>query len=51
MGIGMFVELGIAIGAGIPVRVVTSEESQTMFFHHPLVKRITDINDIIKEFS
>lgn len=51
MGVGMFVELGIAIGAGIPVRVVTSQESPTMFFHHPLVKRVGGINDIIKEFS
>jgi nucleoside 2-deoxyribosyltransferase len=52
MGIGMFVELGIAIGAGIPVRVVTtSKDSRTMFFHHPLVKQVTDINEIVREFS
>jgi nucleoside 2-deoxyribosyltransferase len=50
-GAGMFVELGIAIGAGIPVRVITGKESPTMFFYHPLVKRVTDVNDIIKEFS
>jgi hypothetical protein len=47
----MYVELGIAIGAGIPIRVVTKTESRSMFFHHPLVKRVGSINDVIKEFS
>ena len=28
-GVGMYVELGIAIGAGIPIRVVTDVESRT----------------------
>jgi nucleoside 2-deoxyribosyltransferase len=50
-GIGMYVELGIAIGLGIPIRVVTKVESQTMFFHHPLVKKVSDIDEVIKEFS
>jgi len=50
-GVGLFVEMGIAIGAGIPVRVVTNDEdSRTMFFHHPLIKRVTDINQILSEF-
>jgi hypothetical protein len=49
-GVGLFVEMGIAIGAGIPVRVITNKESRTMFFHHPLIKRVTDINQIINEF-
>ena len=50
-GIGMYVELGIALGAGIPVRVIADQESRTMFFHHPLVKRVKDIEEIVKEFS
>ena len=50
-GVGMFVELGIAIGLGIPIRVITDQESRTMFFHHPLVKQINDINEVLREFS
>jgi hypothetical protein len=50
-GVGLFVELGIAIGAGIPVRVISGEESRTMFFHHPLVKRVKHIDDVLKEFG
>ncbi len=49
-GVGMFVELGIAIGYGIPVRVVTDVESRTMFFHHPLVKKVEILEQILKEF-
>lgn len=50
-GIGMFVELGIAIGVGIPIRVVTDMESRTMFFHHPLVKKVNSFEEILKEFN
>lgn len=50
-GVGMYIELGIAIGLGIPVRVVTSEESQSLFFHHPLVKKVSTIEEVIAEFS
>ena len=50
-GVGMYVELGIAIGSGIPVRVVTDVESHTMFFHHPLVKKVDSVEQILKEFS
>jgi len=50
-GVGMYVELGIAIGAGIPVRVITKVESRTMFFHHPLVRKINSIDEVIEEFS
>ena len=50
-GVGMYVELGIAIGSGIPVRVVTDVESRTMFFHHPLVKKVDSLEEILKEFS
>ena len=48
----MFVELGIAIGSGIPVRVVTDRFGcRTMFFHHPLVKRVSGVREIIEEFG
>jgi len=50
-GVGMYVELGIAIGSGVPVRVVTNVESRTMFFHHPLVKRVSSLEEILDEFS
>ena len=50
-GVGMYVELGIAIGSGVPVRVVTNVESRTMFFHHPLVKKVDSLEQILKEFS
>ncbi len=50
-GVGMYVELGIAIGSGIPVRVVTDVESRTMFFHHPLVKKVDSLEQILEEFS
>lgn len=50
-GIGMYVEFGIALGSGIPVRVITKYESKSMFFHHPLVKRISSIEELIEEFS
>ena len=50
-GVGMYVELGIAIGAGIPVRIVTSTESRSVFFHHPLVKLVDSLEDVLEEFS
>lgn len=50
-GIGMYVELGIALGFGIPVRVIVLGPSRTIFFHHPLVKRISYIEDLVEEFS
>ncbi len=49
-GVGMYVELGIAIGSGIPIRVITDTESRTMFFHHPLVKKIDSLEHILTEF-
>ena len=50
-GVGMFVELGIAIGVGIPVRIINNKESRSMFFHHPLVKQVKDMDEILDEFS
>jgi nucleoside 2-deoxyribosyltransferase len=50
-GVGMYIELGIAIGLEIPIRVIPDIESYTIFFHHPLVKRVKNIEEVIKEFS
>ena len=50
-GVGMYVELGIALGVGIPVPLVTNEESRSVFFHHPLVRKVGSIEEVIKEFS
>ena len=50
-GVGMFVELGIAIGVGIPVRIINNKESRSMFFHHPLVRQVKDMEEIFTEFS
>ena len=50
-GVGMYVELGMAIGLNIPIRIVTKEESRSMFFHHPLVKKVKGLAEIIEEFS
>jgi len=52
-GIGMYIELGVAISSEIPIRVVVNPwlKSCTMFFHHPLVKRVTGVQEIIEEFS
>jgi len=49
-GVGMYVELGIAIGSGVPVRVITDAQSRTIFFHHPLVKKVDNLEQILKEF-
>ena len=50
-GIGMFVELGIALAMGIPVRIIAEEEDQSMFFYHPLVKKVKNIEQVISEFD
>jgi hypothetical protein len=50
-GVGMFVEMGIAIGLGIPVRVISDQQSRSMFFHHPLVKRVANVEEVIREFT
>ena len=49
-GVGMYAELGMAIASGVPVRIVTDVESRTMFCHHPLVKKVSDVEQILKEF-
>lgn len=50
-GVGMYVEFGIAIGSEVPVRVITKYGSKTMFFYHPLVKKVNSVEEVIEEFS
>ncbi len=50
-GVGLYVELGIAIAANMPIRVITGTESNTIFFHHPLVKKVASLEEVIEEFS
>ena len=52
-GVGMFVEFGMAIACGIPIRVIVNPwlRSCTMFFYHPLVKRVSGVQEIIEEFN
>jgi hypothetical protein len=49
-GIGLFVEIGIALGAEIPIRVIKPEAMFSMFFFHPLVKVVQDLNEVLAEF-
>jgi nucleoside 2-deoxyribosyltransferase len=46
-GIGMYVELGMAIASGKPIYVVGSETSRTMFLYHPLVRRVSSISSLL----
>jgi len=47
-GVGMYVELGVALGAGKPVYVITSHPSKTMFFYHPLVKIVASLDELFQ---
>lgn len=47
-GVGMYVELGVALGMGKHVYVVWPGSSRTMFFHHPLVKMVSSVADLPK---
>lgn len=48
-GIGMYVELGIALGLGITIWVVSTDEIRSMFFCHPSVQIVDSIEDVIEE--
>ena len=50
-GVGMYIELGMALGLLRPVRIVTTDEYRSIFFCHPLVKVVDSIDDVILEFS
>lgn len=42
---GKHVEVGVALGSGIPVYVVGPPEN--VFHYHPLVERFSDIDDLL----
>lgn len=46
-GVGMYVELGMAIACGKPIYVIGSETSRTMFLYHPLVRRVNSISTLL----
>jgi len=57
-GRGTHVELGIAIGTGIPVVFWSSVEEHheatqetCAFYHHPLVRRVKDFNGFVVEIE
>lgn len=50
-GVGMFVELGVALGCGIPVYIITGTEegrSRSIFLYHPLVKEIGSVEELLE---
>jgi len=42
---GLWVEMGIALGKGIPVYVIGDAGSNCIFHNHPLVKKFADIQE------
>ncbi|MDQ4143131.1 MAG: nucleoside 2-deoxyribosyltransferase, partial [Actinomycetota bacterium] len=50
-GIGMYVELGIALGTGKQVYIVSKGSSRSMFFHHPLVTIVNSIDDVLTRLN
>jgi len=46
-GVGMYVELGMAIASGKPIYVVGTGSSRTMFIYHPLVRRVGTISNLL----
>jgi nucleoside 2-deoxyribosyltransferase len=46
-GIGLFVELGVALALDKPILAVYSGPMRSMFLAHPLVKHFTDLADAV----
>jgi nucleoside 2-deoxyribosyltransferase len=46
-GVGMFVELGVAIALGKRAYVVSGESPRTMFYFHPLVRRVASFDELL----
>ncbi len=46
-GVGMYVELGMAIASGKPVFVIGGESAPTMFLYHPLVQRVKTVPEAL----
>ena len=50
-GVGLFVELGIAIGQGKRVYVLTSSAEQTIFYYHPKVKVFSSREELFAQLA
>ena len=50
-GVGMYVELGVALGSAKPVYVVSKRPSRSMFFHHPLVTVVRSVDELTKRLN
>ncbi len=48
---GLYVEMGVALGKGIPVYIIGSAGDSCIFINHPLVKKFQDIQDCCKVIS
>ncbi len=46
-GIGMYVELGMALARGKPVFVIGGEIAPTMFLYHPSVQRVKTVSEAL----
>ena len=49
--IGMYVELGIALGLGMPVCIITKDEFRSIFYCQPSVKILDSVDELIEEFA
>jgi len=50
-GVGMYVELGIALGLGMPVCIITKDEFRSIFYCQPSVKILDSVDELIEEFA
>ncbi|KKL72732.1 hypothetical protein LCGC14_2081950, partial [marine sediment metagenome] len=48
---GLWVEMGIALGEGIPVWVIGTAGDSCIFMNHPLVRKFVDINAMFEELD
>ena len=48
---GLWVELGIALGKGIPVWVIGDAGDSCLFMNHPLVRKFNCISEVLKELT
>ena len=48
---GLWVEMGIALGKGIPVWVIGDAGDSCLFMNHPLVRKFNCISEVLKELT